>query len=270
LIQVSRPQSIVELGSFSGVSYFSFCQSVMAEHLDCHCHAVDTWQGDEHAGYYDDAIWVDVKRFNEQHYAKFSTLHRCTFDEALHEFSDGSIDLLHIDGLHTYEAVRHDFETWLPKLSRRGVVLFHDTSEHLPGFGVWRLWDELRSLYPSFSFEHSHGLGVLAVGPEAPRPVIELCSETPDRGAIIRDRFSAIGMRWYFEALWRVTEARLRDAEARLRDVEARLHVIEMSASWRLTKALLALADRFPLGRQAKRAGRLMFVFAERHARRRS
>ena len=192
-----RPRSIVELGTHNGVSYAAFCEAVLRERLDARAMAVDTWQGDEHAGFYDDSVYVDLVRFHDQRYSGFSTLIRATFNDALPFVADGSVDLLHIDGRHRYEDVAHDFATWLPKLSPRGVVLFHDTNVRAGDFGVFRLWAELRAAHPGFEFLHGHGLGVLAVGPEVDGTVAGLCG-LEDAAAIntIRERFALLGERW--------------------------------------------------------------------------
>ena len=102
-----------------------------------------------------------MNKYNEDNYAAFSKLLRTTFDAALESFGDQTVDLLHIDGLHTYKAVRHDFETWFPKVRPGGVVLLHDTTARHADFGVWQLWEELARQFPHFEFTHSWGLGVL-------------------------------------------------------------------------------------------------------------
>lgn len=164
LVEALGPASLVELGTHKADSYSAFCQAVKSLGLPTRCFAVDTWQGDEHAGNYDDAIYKEVSRWNDERFAAFSTLVRARFEDAVTQFAEGSIDLLHIDGLHTYEAVRNDFETWRPKLSDRAVVLFHDTQVREGDFGVWQYWAELRAQYPTQEFRHGHGLGVLAYG----------------------------------------------------------------------------------------------------------
>jgi MMP 1-O-methyltransferase len=41
---------------------------------------------------------------------------------------DEPIELLFIDGAHTYDLVRQDFDRWVPKVVEGGVVAMHDTT----------------------------------------------------------------------------------------------------------------------------------------------
>ena len=172
LVSTIRPESIVELGAFVGASLFAFAQAIKDHNLTTSLTAVDTWLGDEHAGYYGDGVYqfvndVSSRAFGHQHLR----LLRKTFLEARSDVPDNSVALLHIDGLHTYEAVREDFETWLCKIAPNGVVLFHDVATE-KDYGSVTYWRELTERYPSLTFTHSHGLGILFPKGEHHLPLI--------------------------------------------------------------------------------------------------
>jgi Rps23 Pro-64 3,4-dihydroxylase Tpa1-like proline 4-hydroxylase len=195
VVDLLRPRVFVELGSYYGVSYCAFCQAIAELQLPTRAYAIDTWQGDPHNGFYGSEVLDALSAHHQPLYGGFSRLIQQSFNDALGSFEDGSIDLLHIDGYHTYDAVKHDFETWLPKLSERAVVLFHDIDVREPDFGVWKLWEELTQRYPHFSFDHGHGLGVLAVGAEYPQALQELLDADADETALIREVFYQLGLR---------------------------------------------------------------------------
>jgi tetratricopeptide (TPR) repeat protein len=242
MIDALRPASFVELGTHNGASYCAACEAVRTLRLDCRCYAVDTWRGDEHAGFYGEEVLEDLRTHHDARYSAFSRLVRSTFDEAVAHFPDNSIDLLHIDGLHSYEAVRHDFDTWRPKLSENAVVMLHDTNVRERGFGVFRLWEEVAAGQPHFEFLHGHGLGIVAMG-EAPTPALASLFEA---GACeagreeVRVIFAYLG-----QALQQRLEAKAAEAANRqpADEIHAAIRAALLAASGPVRDELKAAAD---------------------------
>ncbi len=161
LVRFMKPDSIVELGTYWGTSYFSFCQAVKDQDLATEIIAVDTWTGDEHTGSYEENAFETVNKTVDTCFPDLNTrLLRMYFKQALEQIEDNTIDIMHIDGCHNYDAAQEDYTTWLPKLREGGVVLMHDIADSCD-YGSVKFWNELRNQHPAFTFQHSWGLGVL-------------------------------------------------------------------------------------------------------------
>lgn len=87
------------------------------------------------------------------------------------------IDLLLIDGDHSYAGVKADFDTYAPLVRPGGLVAFHDIvpDPRQPDMQVERFWKEIAARFPSSELIESpgqqagYGIGILTL-PEPPRP----------------------------------------------------------------------------------------------------
>lgn len=226
LMSELQPSVYVELGVFYGDSYCAACQVVKAKKLSTRLVGIDSWEGDIHTktiynDHGNDHVLVDLKQHHDPLYSTFSTLERGYFSDKLPLFREEEIELLHIDGEHTYEAVTRDYKEWLPKVSKkRGIILFHDTNIiGREDFGVWRLWEELMQQgHPGIRFSHSSGLGVLLLGPLDAYP-------ESIRSLVEQEQAGDHGWKTMFETLGaRIEESVLRrhEREAHLRQCTER------------------------------------------------
>jgi hypothetical protein len=95
IIDALRPRVLVELGLQNGDSYCAFIQAVDQLKLGTACYAISL--------YGEEMIEV-LRRYHGPRYGQFSRLISSTFDDATGYFQENSVDLLHIDGVHTYGA----------------------------------------------------------------------------------------------------------------------------------------------------------------------
>lgn len=139
--QVPDGQVIVELGSHGGSSTSWLAIGVAKANRSTRIFAVDPWDldaGDRLAQHAESAV---RRRFDAQ--LEFLASAGYIDPDVVHPIRGHSVDvadgwphpvgLLHVDALHTYDAVTADLAAWCPHVAPGGVVVMHDWSNKRMG-----------------------------------------------------------------------------------------------------------------------------------------
>ncbi len=159
MVKRFRPKVIVELGTHMGLSALAMGLALRDLGEGGKLYAVDCWEGDPQAGFYGDEVYrTFLGRIEQLKLGSIILPLKMYFDEALNHV-EKPIDLLHIDGLHTWEAVNHDFDTFGPLVRPGGLVIFHDVNS------AWadlrRFWEGMEQTHDVHTIPYSNGLGIL-------------------------------------------------------------------------------------------------------------
>lgn len=147
------PQVVVDLGVDYGASTYAWGAPGVSSVV-----GVDWFKGDEHTGFRDTQGAVSslaAELTKDYGYENTVRIWKLSFEEAADSF-DRRVDVLHVDGLHTKDAVKRNLKDWLPKISKDGLVVMHGLRAFPDTVG--KRFDKLD--YPSVRIEHGAGLGI--------------------------------------------------------------------------------------------------------------
>jgi len=145
-----KPRTILEIGTASGGTLFLFTQ--VAE-PDAIIISIDLPGGPFGGGYpaWKIPLYKSFARYPTQRiYLLRADSHNVnTLRKVKKILGNKLIDFLFIDGDHTYEGVKKDFEMYSPLVRKGGVIAFHDIVEHPPETGceVNMFWNEIKYNY---------------------------------------------------------------------------------------------------------------------------
>lgn len=169
LVQEQRPSTVLEIGTMSGGTLRAWCACAAD---DAQITSIDLPDGRWGGGY----DVSEVARLNSytRDAQNLTLIRGDSHDPVIRADVDHlEIDFLFIDGDHTYEGVKRDFEDYSPLVKAGGLIAFHDVLPHpnVPECDVDQLWAELRERHEVEEFlspEETHhewgqwgGIGVV-------------------------------------------------------------------------------------------------------------
>jgi predicted O-methyltransferase YrrM len=167
LIAQRRPGTIVEIGTASGGTLF--LSALLADPAALIV-SIDLQHGRYGGGYPDWRVplYASFGRSGQRVELIRGDSHSATVRERLEALLGGrGIDYLFIDGDHSYDGVRQDFETYGRLLGDDAMVAFHDIvsdKSAVPDHFVSAYWDEIKGRYPHGEFIQDPGQSKLGLG----------------------------------------------------------------------------------------------------------
>ena len=161
-----RPSSVLEVGTFRGGTLALWCRLADVSATIC---SVDLRGGQYGAGY---PWWRglaykrNLPRGNQRlHLIRGDSKTAPIVNQVKGLFPRG-IEFIFLDGDHTYEGARADFEIYFPMLAKGGVLAMHDIASHpsMPSVQVERLWREIKLRYKTDELIADPGQGWAGIG----------------------------------------------------------------------------------------------------------
>lgn len=178
LVRELQPRVVVEIGSAHGGTLYGWCRLADPEALIV---SIDLPGGDFGGGM-DKAQTAVVRSYAEPEqtiwFLPYNSHSPATLVDLKKVLAGAEIDLLMIDGDHTYEGVKQDYLMYAPLVREGGLVVFHDVLPHpgYPSCQVDRLWDQIKGaadvtefldLEQLASWGQWGGIGIMHVGKSA-------------------------------------------------------------------------------------------------------
>lgn len=145
LIRESGAREIVEVGVYKCVTSMAVLMNCDVDRyymVDPWCNYWDSGAGEADRGSPKDIDWEVLYEAALEVGNRFAAAEvlRLPSVSAAMTYIPGELDLVFIDGDHSYEGVKADIEAWLPKVRRGGILAGHDYYTRWPG--VVRAVDE--------------------------------------------------------------------------------------------------------------------------------
>jgi predicted O-methyltransferase YrrM len=168
IVQQERPRRVLEIGTGPGATLFLWSRAATPDALLI---TVDLCPLGAFGRYSATALlWRSFARAEQRIEVLFGQdSHAPRTVKTVELLLSGEpVDFLFIDGDHSYDGVRRDYEMYAPLVRPGGLVAFHDVAPRFSaGTGVPRFWDELKATHDTMEIvaptEPSYGIGVVRV-----------------------------------------------------------------------------------------------------------